>query len=163
MQAPTHPPPLLAAFLAAQYRVYLPDGEHLLAPGRPFGAKIGAAGTPWALLTAFNPGALACEARANDAAQSRLLALLRAAGHTCWPGLNSDPRGGHAERSVFALGIGAEEADRLADRFGQCGLLAGRLGEAACLRVLRAHWRLPVVDTPFVVWVASVSTEAQRP
>ena len=155
MHHPPATPPLLDAFLTAHYRVFLPDGEQRLVPGRPFAAAIGPAGTPWALLTAFNPGAAARESRDNDAAQSRLQAALHAAGHACWPGLNSDPGGGHAERSVLALGIAPDAADALADRFGQCALLAGRLGGAVELRVLRARWPSRIVDTPFVQWVAS--------
>ena len=153
-----HPPatsPLLDAFLTAHYRVFLPDREHRLTPGRVFDAPIAPPGTPWALLTAFNPGAMARDACDNDEAQSRLLASLHAARHGCWPGLNSDPDGGHAERSMLALGIPAHAADALADRFGQCALLAGRLGGPAELRVLPRRWSSRVVDTPFVHWVAS--------
>lgn len=163
MRHPPATPPLLDAFLTAHYRVFLPEGERRLAPGRPFSAAVGAPGTPWALLTAFNPGAAAAGPDANDAAQSRLLVALRAAGHACWPGRNSDPEGGHAETSVFALGIDAAQADALADRFGQCALLAGRLGGPVVLRVLCAHWRAGVVDTPFVEWVASDGSVRARP
>lgn len=163
MRHPPATPPLLDAFLTADYRVFLPDGERRLVPGRPFAATIAAAGTPWALLTAFNPGAEVAAGAANDAAQSRLLAALHAAGHACWPGLNSDPEGGHAETSVFALGIEPAQADALADRFGQCALLAGRLGGPVVLRVLTAHWRAGVVDTPFVEWVASDGSATPRP
>jgi hypothetical protein len=163
MRHPPNMPPLVDAFLTAHYRIFLPDGEARLLPGRPFSAKIGAPGTPWALLTAFNPGAAAVAHAANDAAQSRLLAMLHAAGHACWPGLNSDPEGGHAETSVFALGIEPVQADALADRFGQCALLAGRLGGPVVLRVLTAHWRAGIVDTPFVEWVASGGSATSRP
>lgn len=163
MHHPPATPPLLDAFLKAHYRVFLPGGEARLVPGRPFAAHIGTPGTPWALLTAFNPGGRDSPHAANDAAHSRLLAALHAAGYACWPGLNTDPDGGHAETSVFALGIEAAQADALADRFGQCALLAGRLGAATQLRVLRAHWHAGVVDTPFVEWVASAAPPTARP
>lgn len=155
MHPPTGTPPLLAAFLAAQYRVFLPDGEQRLAPGRPFNSVIGRAGMPWALLTAFNPGARSQPDAANDVAQARLLARLGGARHACWPGINSDADGGHVERSVLALGIGAGEADALAREFGQCALLAGTLGAPARLRILPESWPEAVVDTDFVDWVAS--------
>lgn len=162
MHPPTGMPPLLAAFLAAQYRVFLPSGEQLLVPGRPFTAPLGPAGTPWALLTAFNPGARSQSAAANDATQARLLAALRAARCACWPGANSDADGGHAERSVLALGLSVDTADALALRFGQCALLAGALGAATRLRILRANWPEAVVDTAFVDWVASPTPDDRR-
>lgn len=155
MRHPPDPTSLLHAFLTAQYRVRLPDGEQHLVPGRPLASRIAADGTPWALLTAFNPGAEARGAHANRAAQSQLTSALRVAGHACWPGRNSDPQGGHREPSIFVLGIAAADADQLATRFGQCALLAGRVGEPVVLRILRARWPGPVVDTAFVHWVAS--------
>lgn len=162
MHPPTGMPPLLEAFLAAQYRVFLPTGEQVLVPGRPFVAPLGPAGTPWALLTAFNPGARSQPSAANDAAQARLLAALHAARCACWPGINSDADGGHAERSVLAIGLAPAAADALALQFGQCALLAGTLGAAVRLRILRAHWREAIVDTAFVDWVASTAPDDRR-
>lgn len=162
MRPPTGIPPLLAAFLGAHYRVFLPHGELRLAPGRPFSAAIGDAGAPWALLTAFNPGARSQPEAANDAAQARLLARLHGARHPCWPGINSDADGGHVERSVLALGIGAAQADALARAFGQCALLAGTIGAPTRLRILRESWPEAVVDSDFVEWVASPAPDDRR-
>jgi hypothetical protein len=162
MRPPTGTPPLLAAFLAAHYRVFLPQGELRLVPGRAFAGPIAAPGTPWALLTAFNPGARTRDESANDAAQARLVARLHAARHACWAGINSDAQGGHAERSVLALGIRVDEADALAREFGQCALLAGVVGGTTRLRILREHWPATVVDSDFVDWVASPAPDDRR-
>lgn len=154
---------LLRAFLDARYAVSLPGGPVELRPGEAFTTELAPPGTGWALLTAHNPRGVVHAAADNAAAQSRLLARLHAAGHRCWPGRNDDPHGGHPEDTVFTLGIDLPSADALAREFAQCALLAGRLGEPARLRCLRAIWPGAVVDTPFVDWVGSPVDHPRSP
>lgn len=154
---------LLRAFLDARYAVFLPGGTVELRPGAVFSTPLAPPGTAWALLTAHNPRAVAQSPADNAAAQTRLLARLHAAGHRCWPGRNDDGHGGHAEDTVFTLGIDLPFADALAFEFAQCALLAGRTGEPARLRCLRAWWPGAVVDTPFVDWVACAVAHPRSP
>jgi hypothetical protein len=154
---------LLPAFLDARYAVFLPEGPIELRPGRIFTTPRAPAGTPWALLTAHNPRGVARPAGHNAAAQARLLARLRDTGLPCWPGRNADVNGNHAEDSVFTLGLATTAADALAHAFGQCALLAGCIGEPARLRCIGDCWPEPVVDTPFVDWVASDVAHPRSP
>jgi hypothetical protein len=145
---------LLHAFLDARYAVFLPEGTIELHIGEVFMPSLAPASACWALLTAHNPRAIPRTGAENAAAQARLLARLHAAGHHCWRGRNSDPHGGHAEDSIFTLGIDLSTADALAREFEQCALLGGRIGEPVRLRCLREFWPGAIVDTPFVDWVA---------
>jgi hypothetical protein len=154
---------LLPAFLDARFVVFLPEGPIELRPGRVFTTPVAPDGTPWALLTAHNPRAIVRPAAHNTAAQARLLAKLRDTGLPCWPGRNADAHGNHAEDTVFTLGLDTRSADALAHAFAQCALLAGCNGAPARLRCLVDFWPGPVVDTPFVDWVASDVAHPRSP
>jgi hypothetical protein len=154
---------LLSAFLHARYTVWLPRGPTSLVIGAPCVAleSVAARTTPFALLTAWNPGGVAMKQATNERAQRRLrdalaaLGLVRPGLH-CFEGRNEDEGGGWREPSVLALDLDHAAADRLAQRFGQAAILAGAVGSPVWLRWFAA---LPSdvggVDTRFVKSVAS--------
>jgi hypothetical protein len=113
------------------------------------------AGTPWALITAFNPRSTPMPPMVNEAAQARLAARLLAARHRVFPACNSSAAGTHEEPSLLALGVGSVQADRLAFAFAQNAIVCGAVGSAARLRCYVEHWRSAGMDTAFVDWVAS--------
>lgn len=170
--APEHPKPrprelesLLAAYIAAHYRVDAPHGGFTVRIGTALSEDVArsAPGTAWAILTAWNPGAIPTAAATNRHAAARLAAQLDRLGMPCWPGLNHDGDGGHAEPSLLVPGLAAADADALAAQFGQLALVAGVIGGPARLRILAPRADMPGVDTRFVDWVASGTPSPVRP
>jgi hypothetical protein len=104
-------------------------GEHCA----PLDALLGAYGADeWAYVTAYNPGGRRAGADANEAAQQRLAAALRA---TARPVLRGEGAGADgawpAEPSLLVLGLPRADALALARRFGQEAIVAGRRGGPA--------------------------------
>lgn len=89
----------------------------------------------WAVLTAWNPRSRQLSRRRNQSQQNELLAVLAHRGYETLPACNI-PRGAArrwTEESVFVPGIPLTEARRLARRFAQNALLAGRNSRPARL------------------------------
>jgi hypothetical protein len=155
---------LLRPYLDAVYRVRLPSGEHTVRVGTSLQPlqELAPEGTPWALITAFNPRSAQVPPMVNQAAQARLAARLLAARHRVFPAFNSAPSGTHQEPSLLALGVASAQADRLAYAFAQNAIVCGQVGAVARLRCYVDHWRAAGMDTAFVDWVAS-GTPDDRP
>jgi hypothetical protein len=155
----------LEAYIAAHYRVDAPHGSFTIRVGDTLAVDVArhACGTPWAILTAWNPGSLPTEAATNARAAAELAVLLDALGVQRWPALNHDGHGDHAEPAQFVAGLGVDAADRLAARFGQFALVAGVIDGPARLRVLAPRTAPPGVDTRFVDWVASGTPSTAGP
>jgi len=156
---------LLQAYLAAVYRVDLPGGECQLRIGEVFdpGNALGPANTPWALVSACNPRSQPAPPMVNEAAHSQLRAQIDTEGLLSFPAHNSDGHGQHAEPGLLLLGIEPARADRLARTFGQNAILAGRIGAPVRLRCYLGAWRGVAMDTAFVDWVGSGSSDDRRP
>lgn len=158
------PPQLLTAYLAARYLLFLPDGEHELTIGRifdPDGLDF-APGTPWALITAFNPASRPQADTVNRQSQRVLRHQLSGLTTALFDAVSSDRDGGHTEPGVLAIGVDVEHTDALALQFGQAAMVAGSLGAPARLRCFVAAWHAdiqttsaPGVDTRLIDWVAS--------
>lgn len=119
---------LLQAFRATHYLVDLREGrvtlrvdEHSPALAAWMRAhRVSCA----ALLTAFNPGAVAHEEAHNHASQQQLLLWVRQRGHPLAAGHNEDPLGAWPpEPGVLAANVSQEEARAIARRFGQLACL----------------------------------------
>lgn len=121
---PTGPDRLLAAYLAAHYKV---SGT-----ARPFVLRVGHRSAELAavhlahgvncsaFITAWNPGSVARSEAINRASQTRLESELAAGGATLLPGIGEDPSGvWPGERSVLAIGISRSDAERVGRKFGQ--------------------------------------------
>ena len=87
-----------------------------------------------AFVTADNPRSRRLDDVENARRLTELKAVLRDAGYTCLPG-SGEGRDGTwpPEPSLFVLGIQESEAVRIATRFDQHAIVAGRLGEPARL------------------------------
>lgn len=166
MSRPTEQPSsaLLQAYLAAVYRVELPDGDCRLRIGVLFdpGKTLGPVDTPWALVSACNPRSQPAPRMVNEAAHSQMRAQIDSEGLRSFPAHNSDARGQHAEPGLLLLGIEPARADRLARTFGQNAILAGRIGAPVRLRCYLGAWRGVAMDTAFVDWVGSPASDDRR-
>jgi hypothetical protein len=119
---------LETAYRAADYLVEAPGGTFVLRVDEPSAALAELQRrycvSQSAFITACNPGSVAQGSAANDAAQARLLALLRGAGHAYIEGWGRDPGGSWpAERSVLVPGLSLHAALELAREFGQSAIL----------------------------------------
>ncbi len=86
----------------------------------------------WAYVTAHNPGGRRADADANEAAQQRLEAALRASARPVLHGEGvGDDGGWPPEPSLLVLGLTRADAVALARRFGQEAIVAGRRGAPA--------------------------------
>ena len=137
---------LVAAFTAAEYIVDAPEAAIVIRVGeknpgldRLLGER------PWAVITAHNPDGRACSAESNSAAQRVLEQdLRRSRPSTLLPVCNRDPAGNWPDEPAWLFTPRTiEQADRLAQRFGQRAILAGFPGAAAQLRIYGASHDAP--------------------
>lgn len=90
---------LATIYLATEVLVTL-DGKLL-----PAAIAVTRLGAPLHVITAWNPGAERPGLALNRAANTRLLADLRAGGVSVWPAVGRDPQGSHAEESWAVIGL----------------------------------------------------------
>ena len=138
MSVPAAARALRPAYLATAYWAYTPRGAIEIRVGvrslvlervlREYAER------DWIFLTAFNPHSRPAPAAVNQAAQTRLLARLHAAGGIVFPGTGvPDGTGWVPEPGFLGVGIDAPRGLALAAEFGQNALLAGAAGTAADL------------------------------
>jgi hypothetical protein len=132
------PKPLWEAYQCSEYWIGTAPRALCLCVGKPAEglrelirveapeAEFGAA-TPWAYLTAWNPGSRRLPEAENRIRGAELEAKLRAACACILPGKGKDPEGQWPEEVGFlAVGLEAARAKELGREFGQYALLAGR-------------------------------------
>lgn len=120
---------LLAAYLATEYRVRLPQGRWAtIRIGEPLPPALRtlAGDLPWAFITAWNPGSSPRPRAWNRQAQRALLASLRALAEVrairAGIGVGAEWR----ESSLFVTGAGSAALDALARRHVQHAYVHGR-------------------------------------
>ena len=130
---------LLAAYVATEYRVRLGcGGWATIQIDRPLPAPLTdwAGDDSWGFITAWNPCSLPQERAANRLAQRELLGALRELTETTAVhpaiGVGSD---GWKEPSLFVIGPGPDQLDRVAQRFEQNAYLHGKGHAPAQLRL----------------------------
>ena len=128
-------PQLIKAYRQAHYVVELPGNSITLRIGQinsdlaKFMADEGV--TAAAFLTAFNPYSEELSESDNEAAQRKMIADLRALNVSFISGEGRDPDGQWpGEPSLLALGISIQDAEILADRYGQNGFVWVGNGDA---------------------------------
>ena len=84
--------------------------------------------TDCAYLTAHNPRSQLRSPEENRRAHAALEAVLRARGLRSVPANSSDSQGGHHEEGVLVLGLDAEAARALGQRFGQAAVVSVHAG-----------------------------------
>lgn len=138
---------LAAAFANAEYVVDIGPATVVVRIGELAPALERATGErPWAIVTAHNPGGVRQPADRNASAHRRLRRHLRElAPGLLLPACNRDPAGRWPDEPGWLFTPESiDQADRLARRFGQCAIVAGRPGQPAGLRMY-GNWpgRLP--------------------
>ncbi|MBB6064594.1 DUF3293 domain-containing protein [Pseudoxanthomonas broegbernensis] len=148
----TATPELLGAYLAALYRVRLDGGEMALRIGQPAPPVLAHAlpAASWTLVTAWNPQSVPRDEASNHAAGAALEAELHARGLAVLPAEAGDADDGWHEPGLLVADVPAREADAIARRYGQAGLLHWRMGQPVRLRMYRP--RPPGDRTPHVDW-----------
>ena len=126
---------LAAAYLATSYCVDAPAGQIWLRVGkrsrnldrwlRRQNAR------SWAFITAYNPASRRLPRWRNQGRQRCLHYHIDTLGFIAWPGagVGDDPTW-EPEPSFLVVGIPIDEARRIARRFGQNAIVAGRIGGA---------------------------------
>ena len=71
------------------------------------------------VLSAYNPGGIACDQELNAAAEARLERELRAIGLTVWPAVGRSHDGSWSEPGVAVAGLGRDRACEYGNRYGQ--------------------------------------------
>lgn len=129
--------PLLQAYLDAHYGITLADGTrtvlHVGCHAAALERSMPASG--YTLLTAWNPQSRPVDDDANRAADAALQADLAALALPRLRTCASDAGGGWREEGWLVAGLDAGQADRLARRYRQAGILHWRHGEAVRLRM----------------------------
>ncbi len=144
---------LLAAYLAARYEVHAAGGLLRLRIGVPAPPALAEAlpARGWTLVTAWNPGSRPCDEAANRRADAALQADLDALGLRRLAASNSDGSGQWHEPGWLVADLATDDADALARRYGQAGILHWSAGTAVRLRMYLP--RPPGADSPWVDWV----------
>ena len=132
---------LAAAYAAADYCVLL-DGETLpLRVGepatRPGGLLAGRSATLF--ITAWNPASEPRSDTANETADALLVGRLDAAGAARHPAWAEDPHGDWREPGWLLADLDADHCLRLAQEFGQAGVLMWQRGQPVRLRMMLAR------------------------
>lgn len=123
------------ATYATTYWVILPEGPIPFRLGKP-NPNIDTLLTrrgyqDWAFLTAYNPHARPHAKTENQQFHRRLVNEAEGQGWEFALALDiSDETKLPAETALFVFGISAEEAKALGQRFGQAGIIVGRIGQA---------------------------------
>ena len=153
----------LPAWRRARYRAWLPAGEFALAIGASFPADAGVPpGQPFALITAWNPGARRRDRYRNELDQRRLRRRLSRLAASVHEASGASPDGRWHEPSLLALDLPLRHADRLARDFGQRAILCGASGAAVRLRVYGPRRRRPPAGAPGLEWVSIAAKPARR-
>jgi len=141
-------PQLIKAYRQAQYVINLPGNPITLCIGQinselsEFMSKEMVRTA--AFITAFNPYSEDLSEGDNEAAQRRLIADLRALNVAFISGEGRDPDGRWpGEPSLLALGISIQDAETLADRYGQNGFIWVGTGDAMPSLRLRYPIKVP--------------------
>lgn len=126
------------AYRRTVYRVFAPGGAIDLRVGYRCPALdrlLAATGcTRWAFLTAWNPLSRPLPVWSNATRSRRLARALHGLGYRFLPGLGIPQEPGwRPEVSLLVLGMPAARALRIARRFGQNAIVAGRRGGRAQL------------------------------
>jgi YD repeat-containing protein len=138
MDAPQSSTALWDAYRRTTYAVQTGDGEIRIHPGRR---------SPeldrlldqrhvdqWAYVTAYNPASRLLSEPDNIRRQQALVDAVRDRGLTFFEGASVlDAVAWPPEPSLLILGIPLDDARALGREFGQLAIVAGRLGEPACL------------------------------
>jgi hypothetical protein len=131
-------PELEAAYLATDY--WVED-----APNGPFAIRVGEmnadlqellleeVAVEWVYLTACNPGSTPLTDDENELRTNHLRKDLDATGLRFYQGVAIAPDGNWRERSFLVLDFPTTDALKLANRFRQNAIVAGRIGEPARL------------------------------
>lgn len=146
---------LLAAYLAARYRFEFAGRWWPLAVGQPAPPVLAqvAPARRWSLLTAYNPHSVAQPPAVNTAADVALQAALEAIGATILRAAASAPDGSWEEPGWLVGGLEDGEADALARRHGQAGILHWHGGGPVRLRMYRACTPGREQQRPCVDWI----------
>lgn len=135
--------PLRSAFLGSAYG---PPGARLrLSPERGRAPGWVRRGEPWAIVTAWNPGAQPAELRENLRAHAELLATVQAARLLSLPAQNG--AGAWAEASLLILGASLPQTLTWTRHFGQEAALWGVGARAALIwrtGHTERHWAVRV-------------------
>lgn len=154
--APARITALVALYRESRYDVELPQGG--IATLR-VGAPAPAAVQSWIgeeavafYMTACNPSSMSLTKQENDARLDTLRAELRARNGRWLEGAGHMPGESWREPSLLVAGIDAAEADALARRHGQNGILVVTPGAPATLRLYRPDWRAIAGDGADLEW-----------
>jgi len=113
-------PALERLYLRALYRVETPAGARSFRIGDPVEDLDG---TPFAMITAFNPGGAERPPAENRTANQRLRRALEDVGCTLLDGLSHDDAGMHREPQFAAFGLARATALEIARAFGQAAIV----------------------------------------
>ena len=145
MTTPAHSDPgadLLQAFLQTEY-VVLPGTDAITVGVGKSHQELDHTlnHRSWAVVTAFNPGAIVTDKDTNERQHQTLLAAIADAGLDFRPASNRDPQAQWPDEPSFLI-IDAEEdwLVMLTRRLGQLALIAGRPGQAAELWLIDGDW-----------------------
>jgi len=127
---------LLAAYRRTTYRVFAPPLALRVNQHHPalddFLRKHAA--RQWSFITAYHPGSVQASAQENDEAQQRLEHHLRVQGYAYYPGAGIGDTGDWPpEPSFLVVGMDPQAGLKLANTFGQLGILWGQRGSVAQL------------------------------
>ncbi|MFW5926505.1 MAG: DUF3293 domain-containing protein [Wenzhouxiangella sp.] len=96
---------------------------------------------PWAIVTAFNPGATESASGDNRRRHARLVERTERAGLASLPACNRDPSGSWPdEPGLLVYPCDSDSARKLAREFGQLGVVTGAPGEMARLELIGKDW-----------------------
>lgn len=123
------PESIRRAWTETEYRVRLPYGGHASIwcdqpLPLPLLALLRHADDPWGFITAWNPAGVRLPLATNKTRQRRLRDELKAGAHQCVAGVGIGANGWR-EPSLFVPGLGYDELDDLARRYGQLGVVRG--------------------------------------
>ena len=128
---------LASAYAAAEYVVVLDGDAFPLRVGEPaLDLEAYAPASRYAFITAWNPASQPRSDTANEAADALLVAQLEALGATRHPAWAQDVAGRWREPGWLVADLDASTVLRLAEEFGQAGVLDWAAGEPVRLRML---------------------------
>ena len=145
----------LATTYAAAHYVVAIDGDTLpLRVGQPAGdLEAYWPATRYAFITAWNPASEPRSDAANHAADALLVAQLDATGaprHAAWA---QDPTGDWREPGWLLANLDEDEVVRLAQEFGQAGVLAWQSGQPVRLLMLMPRPRTAAAASAHTGWL----------
>lgn len=138
---------LVRAFLDTDYLVFADDDPCTVRIGRThplIDRRIG--NQPWAILTAYNPGAVDRSREDNRRGHASLVRMAESTGLRTIPACNRDPSGQWPdEPGLLLYPCAGDMAKELALEFGQAGFVTSRAGAPAELWLIGNGWpeRLP--------------------